>query len=108
MYDVIWHFLKLEISHCQHGFSKCMSPITNLVTYIHFIFPLVSSQRQVDSLYFHVINAFDLVPHSLLLRKLSAFGLFGGYVIWFRSYLSNRKSYSRVPGIYSSPIKVLC
>jgi hypothetical protein len=52
-------------------------------------------------------NTFDLVPHTLLLQKLSAFGLPGGYVNWFCSYLTNRQSQVRVSGILSSPFVVL-
>jgi hypothetical protein len=55
----------------------------------------------------HQADAFDLVPYSLLLHKRGDFNLPGGYVNWFRSPLSNRKSQIRVPGIFSSPFKVL-
>jgi hypothetical protein len=68
-----------------------------LVTFLDFVTPLVSSQGQADAIYF------DLVPHTLLLQKLSAFGLSGGYVNWFCSYLTNRKSQVRVSGILSLP-----
>jgi hypothetical protein len=74
-------------------------PYTSLVTYVDFISPLVSSQKQADAIYFNLSNAFNLVPHSLL-HKLNAFGLSGGYVNWFRSYLSNRKSWFRVSGVF--------
>jgi hypothetical protein len=47
-------------------------------------------------------SAFDFVPHTLLLHKLSAFRFFGGYVNWFRSYLTNRQSHVRVSGTISS------
>jgi hypothetical protein len=36
----------------------------------------------VDAIYFDLTSAFDLVPHSLLLHKLSALGFSGGYVDW--------------------------
>jgi hypothetical protein len=75
--------------------------------YLDYITPLVDSQCQVDAIYFDLRNAFDLVPLSLLLHKLSAFGLSGGYVNWYCSYLSNRKSQVRVSGILSSPFEVL-
>jgi hypothetical protein len=81
--------------------------ITNLVTYADFIFPLVGSQSQADAIYFDLSSASDLVPHSLLFHKISAFGLSGGYGNWFRSYLSNRHSQVCVSGILSSPFEVL-
>jgi hypothetical protein len=62
--------------------------------------------RQADIIYFDLNNAFYLVPHSLLLHKLSAFGLSGEYVNWFRSYPSNRKFQVHIFGILSSPSEV--
>jgi hypothetical protein len=83
------------------------STITNPVTYLDFITPLVSSQGQADAICFDFSSAFDLVPHTLLLQKLSALGLFGGYVNWFCSYLTTRQSQVCVSGILSSPFVVL-
>jgi hypothetical protein len=91
IHDHVSHYLKSKSSPHQHGFSKTRSTSTNLVTYVDFISPVVDSQRQADAIYFDLSDAFDLVSHSLL-HKLSASGLSGGYVNWFRSYLSNRKS----------------
>jgi hypothetical protein len=78
-----------------------------LVTYVGFISPLVGPQRQADSICFYLSNAFSIVPHTLLVRKLIAFVFSGGYVNWFRSYLSNRKFQVRVSGIFSAPSEVL-
>jgi hypothetical protein len=64
------HHLQFKISHYQHGFSKSKSAITSLVTYADFISPLAGSQKQGGTIYFDLCNAFDLVPHSLLLHKL--------------------------------------
>jgi hypothetical protein len=78
---------------------------------IMFISPLVGSQIQAVVIYFDLSNAFDLVPHSLLvllLHKLSAFGLSGVYVNWLCSNLSNRKSQVGVSGVLPSPFEVLC
>jgi hypothetical protein len=72
-----------------HGFNKSKSGITSMWTYVDFISNLVDSQRQVDAICFDLSNAFNLVSHSLLLHKLSALGLFHGYVNWFHSYLPN-------------------
>jgi hypothetical protein len=74
-----------------------------LVTYLEFITPLVTSQGQADAIYFDPSSAFDLVPHTPLLQKLSAFGLSDGYVNWFCSNLTNRKSQVRAPKTFPSP-----
>jgi hypothetical protein len=107
IHDHVSHYLKFKLNPCQHGFTKSKSTTTNLVTYLAFITPLVGSQRQADAVYFDLTSAFDLVPHTLHLHKLSALGLSGGYVNWFRSYLTNRQSQVRIGGIISSPFEVL-
>jgi hypothetical protein len=71
VHDHVSHYLKSKLNPCQHGFTKYKSTITNLVTYLDFITPLVSSRGQVDAIYFDLSSAFDLVPHTLLLQKLS-------------------------------------
>jgi hypothetical protein len=112
IHDHVSHFLKFKISPYKHGLSRTKSTGTNLVTHADFISPLVGSQRQANAIYFDLSYAFDLVPHCLLLlllllHKLSAFGLSGGYVNWFRSYLSNRKLQVRVSGVLSSLFEIL-
>jgi hypothetical protein len=63
---------KIKISSCRHGFSKSKSIITNFETNLDFLTPLVGSENQDETTYFDQSNAFDFVPHSLLLLKLSA------------------------------------
>jgi hypothetical protein len=78
-----------------------------LVTSLDFITPLVCYQRQAGVIYFDLSSAFDLIPHSLILLMLNAFGLSGGCVNWFCSDLSNRKSQVRVSGILPSSFEVV-
>jgi hypothetical protein len=78
-----------------------------LVTYLDYITPLVRSQRQVDDIYFDFSSAFDVVSHTLLLRKLSSFGLTSAYVSWFCSYLTNRFSCVKISGIFTAPFIIL-
>jgi hypothetical protein len=92
IHDHVSHYLKLKFSPYQHGLYKSKSAITNLVPYIDFISHLVGCQREVDATQFDLSNAFELVPHTLHLLRLSAFNLSDFYVNRFRSYLSNRKS----------------
>jgi hypothetical protein len=63
--------------------------------------PSVCTQGQIDSVYFDISSAFDIVPHNILLHKLSNFGLSSSYVDWFHSYLDNRHSSARISGTLS-------
>jgi hypothetical protein len=81
--DHISHYLKFKLNPCQHGFTKSKSTVTNLVSYLESISPLVTSQGRADAIYFDLSSAFDLVPHTPLLHKLSIFGLSDDYVNWF-------------------------
>jgi hypothetical protein len=108
VYDHLYNFFKYRLHPSQHGFRKFNSTATNLVTYINSIIPSVSTQGQTDSVYFDSTKAFDTVPHNILLRKLSNFGLSSSYVDWFHSYLSNRQSFVRISGTLSFPYLVKC
>jgi hypothetical protein len=54
-----------------------------------------------------LVSDFDRVPHSLLLRKLSAYWLSDVYVSWLHSYTTNRFPFVGIYGIYSIPLEVL-
>jgi hypothetical protein len=98
------HFVKLNPN--QHGFTRTKSTVTNLVTFLDFLTPVVRGQRQTDAVYFDLSIAFDLVPHNMLLQNLSSFGFSDAYVSWFRSYLTNRQSWVHVSGTLSLPFQV--
>jgi len=51
-------------------FLQSKSTITNVVSCLDFISPLVCSQHQVDALYFDLSSAFDLVNYTLLLYRV--------------------------------------
>jgi hypothetical protein len=63
--------------------------------------PSVGTQGQTNSIYFDLNNAFDIVSHNILLRKLSNFGISSSYVDWFHSYLVNRQCFVRISGTLS-------
>jgi hypothetical protein len=89
VHDHVSHYVQSKLNCCQHGFIKSRYTTSNLVTYLDYITSLVTSQRQGDAIYFDFICAFDLVPHTLLLGKLSSFGLTSAYVSSFHSYLTD-------------------
>jgi len=63
-----------------------------MVTYLDCIFSLVSSEHQVNSIYFYLSSALELVWHPALLHVLCVHGLPVNYISWFCSYLTNQLS----------------
>jgi hypothetical protein len=57
--------ITLNLISTKHGFTKSKSTVTNLVTFLDVLTIVVHGQRQADAVYFHLSNAFDLVPHNM-------------------------------------------
>lgn len=102
---IIVNHLSFHVRHIltphQHGFLKGRSTVSNLSSYLQFSAPHVLDQKQVDTVYFDLSRAFDLVNHDLLLNKLLNFGLSPSYVHFLRSYLSDRFFRVKVGNFYS-------
>jgi len=60
------------------------------------------NNRTVVGIFCDLQKACDTVDHSILLHKLSNYGVRGIAYEWFRSYLSNRKKFTVVSDIASS------
>jgi hypothetical protein len=77
-----------------------------LAAFLDFLTPVVRGRRQADAVYFDLSHALDLVPHNMLLRILSSFGLSDAYVSCSRSYLTSRQSRVRISRTLSLPFQV--
>jgi hypothetical protein len=107
IHDQLSYYFKRKLHPSQQGFIKSKSTVTNLITYLNKVTPVVCSQGQIDAIYFDLSEAFDKVPHTLLLYKLKDFGLSSRYVTWFQSYLYSRNSFVRLLVKFSSSFSVL-
>ena len=106
IYPLIYAQFKSSISDHQHGFIKGRSTTTNLVAYTETLIDYMDKRKRIDVIYSDFSKAFDLVPTSILLLKLSAYGLAGSVLHWLESYLSDRYFYVVANGHESRKFKI--
>jgi len=74
----------------QHGFMKGMSCLTILIPFYDQVTHLVDEDKAVDVVYLDFSEAFDTVPHSILLEKVAAHGLNGCALCWIKNWLGGQ------------------
>ena len=92
----------------QFGFQKGKSTHMALIALIDKISEALENGDCVIGIFLDFSKAFDTIDHSILLQKLSFYGIQGVILSWFENYLSNRKQYVTYNGIKSKTEKVNC
>lgn len=90
-----WYSMKGRCSYaCVHFACLVYVPRPNNSVVEVFVLETKGLTHFKTSLVFSydLSNTFDHISHSLLLHKISAFRISGGYVNRFHNYISNRKS----------------
>ena len=106
--QVLQHlFVNNILTERQFGFLPRSSTTDALITALHEWHGHLDNHKSVAMALFDLSKAFDRVPHSPLLQKLSAAGLSGPLLSWFRSYLSDRTQLVAVRGVDSKPVPVV-
>lgn len=86
----------------QHGFRKGLSCVTQLTEFTHDIAQALDNRATVDCVFIDFRKAFDLVPHTLLVQKLSKFNINPKVISWIAEYLRERRQYVVVSGAAST------
>lgn len=86
----------------QFGFRKGRSTSDALIHIIDKIYNALNSREHVFGVSIDFSKAFDTVSHSILIRKLYAYGIRGLALRWFDSYLGGRTQSVRVGGCLST------
>ena len=84
------------IENSQHGSRSGRGTITQLLIQHDIFLENLAQGNNIDVTYLNFSKAFDLVDHSILLKKCKLKGFRGNLLIWLKNFLSNRKQQVRV------------
>ena len=86
----------------QSGFLRLHSTATSLVKSTDNKYNGMDLGQLIRIVFIDFKKAFDAVDHDIFCQKLQYYDIQGWDLEWFRSYLSNRKQFTRVNGVDSS------
>lgn len=104
MHNRISNFLELNnvLHDMQYGFRAGRSCEHALLTAKEILLNSLSKRQVSLLLLIDFSKAFDMVEHSVLLKKLEHYGIRGTTLKWMKSYLENRMQFVTIEGIDSS------
>ena len=90
------------MSALQSGFTPGYSTVNQLVDIHNTFCKSLDEGKEVCSVFCHISKAFDRVWHKGLLFKLESIGVSDSLLLWFKSYLADRKQRVVLPGAVSA------
>ena len=85
----------------QFGFRENHSTAHALIDLMEYNNTCLDQGKYVFGIYIDLKKAFDTVQHDILLSKLQHYGIRVKALNWFKSYLIERKQFTKVNGISS-------
>ena len=82
---------------CYHG----RSCVTDLLDFNHYVLCEYDRSRAVDVVFLDFCNAFDKVPHKMLMMKVRALGIQGNVATWIEIMLARGRQRVIVNGMPS-------
>jgi hypothetical protein len=85
----------------QFGFQSKISTVHHLLKLTNYVTEQLNNKNYVVGVFLDLKKAFDVVPHDILLKKLSKMGINGVTLKWFENYLSGRSQRVEIDGFLS-------
>ena len=98
----------LIVTDNQFGFRSKHSTSHALILLTEKIRKSIDQGLFTCAIFLDLCKAFDTVDHSILLDKLSNYGIRGKVHDWFSSYLSNRRQFVSIGSSNSDSLPVRC
>ena len=94
----------------QYGFRPKHSTIHPLIHLLHKFAEAANSQpkKLTMSIFCDISKAFDVISHTILIKKLEYYGIRGIVKNWLINYLSDRTQYVEIENNTSSVSKIKC
>ena len=102
LFDFIYPKVRSKISRSQFGFMSNKSTVLQLIAFLDNLYKCYDVNEPCFVVYFDIQNAFDTVPHSLLISKLQTYGFDHNFQMLFSSYLTLSQQMVKVNGCLSS------
>ena len=95
MYNRVYNYLNDNnlLFSKQFGFMKGHSTDDTLIKLIDSIYDSFNQNKYTLRAFIDLSKAFDTVDHNILIDKLNSYGIKNNSLMWFLSYLSNRKQF---------------
>ena len=90
------------LSALQSGLIPGDSTVNQLVDIYNTFCKSLDEDKEVRAVFVDICKAFDGVWHRGLLFKLESFGVSDFLLLWFKSYLADRKQGVALPGAVSA------
>ena len=90
------------LSDSQYGFRPNFSTELAIFKLCQNIYDAIDDKQFQISLFCDFSKAFDTISHSILLQKLSVYGVRGKSLDWFTSYLNGRQQFTVYNNVSSS------
>ena len=94
------------LNNNQFGFRSGMSTFDALNTFTSDLYTSLNNNKSILSIFIDFRKAFDTIQPTILLDKMSHYGIRGCINDWFRSYLINRTQYTNFESKSSTTTKI--
>ena len=110
MYNRLLKFLNDNniLINNQYDFCEEHSTYMMLLRMVNDITKEMSNKNFAIGIFIDLSKAFDMVDHSILIKKMQHYGIRGISLRWFSDYLNNHKQYVSLDNCTSEILPVTC